>query len=133
MDEPSNLILFYDGDCGFCNHSIKFIVRRERGQELYYTSLGSRFTESFFREQNAEQPSMNTVYFYKDGVFYTKSSAILKLAPHLRRSSSWLRLGHLLPRFIRDKIYDLISNRRHKIAGGYCYDPSKSLRSRFVD
>ena len=131
--EPSNLILFYDGDCGFCNRSVEYVFRREKGHNLYFTSLNSDFTKSIFKLNGWENPDMNTVYFYENGVLYSKSRAALKVTSHLRRRFSWIKIGYVIPRLIRDKVYDVVAKRRHRIAASYCFVPPQELRSRFLD
>ena len=38
-------ILFFDGNCGLCNRSVKFVLRKEKNQELIFSPLQSEFAK----------------------------------------------------------------------------------------
>ena len=45
-------ILFYDGDCGFCNKSVQFVLKYENRSEIYFSALQSDFSRDFFQQQS---------------------------------------------------------------------------------
>ena len=69
------------------------------------------------------------------GKYYLKSSAALKIAGLLGGFLLLLMPGYLLPRFIRDAIYDAIAKRRYKWFGkrDECMIPTPELKARFFD
>jgi predicted DCC family thiol-disulfide oxidoreductase YuxK len=72
---------------------------------------------------------------YVEGVhWYTKSSAFLRIVKKLRFPWPLLSVGIVIPRVIRDWIYDQIAAVRYQIFGKkeQCMLPDQELRSRFL-
>lgn len=133
MKEKGEYIVFYDGECGFCNRSVAWIIKRDITNEINFASIQSEFTHSFFSTRNFEKPDLSTFYFFSDGVLYNKSTAAIKLTKHFSGGWRLLRFGRIIPLFLRDYLYDMIAKRRQSISKGYCFLPSKEQRKRFLD
>ena len=129
MDKP---VVFYDGDCGLCNRSVAFVLKHEKTQIIHFTALQSQFTRDFFKENGWETPDLSTVYFYDKGNLYQKSTAALKIGSYLKSPRSWMIVFFIVPRFIRDGVYNMIANRRKRIAKGYCVMPKPGDKERFI-
>ena len=41
-------ILFYDGECGVCSRTVRFILKNERSKELFFCSLQGDFAINFW-------------------------------------------------------------------------------------
>jgi predicted DCC family thiol-disulfide oxidoreductase YuxK len=65
----------------------------------------------------------------------TRSDAGLKIARYLRGPWRLAAIGHLVPRFLRDAVYDVIARHRHRLVSEAesCYVPPPALRTRFLD
>lgn len=126
-----NYIVFYDGDCGFCNSTVEFILKHEKQDEILFTALQSRFTVDFLKSINAQEPDFSTLYFWSDGRLLQKSSAALAISKHLRKPFSWLHILQIIPLFIRDFAYDFIAKRRKKIKNDACFLPFELQKKRF--
>lgn len=118
---PNNLI-FYDGDCGFCNSSVQFILAKKK-TEFYFTPLQSKLAEQELKIRNVKI-QLDTIYFLKDGKLYNRSSAALRIARGLKGAYPLLFGLYIIPKFLRDPFYNLIAKYRHKIRAGYCMIPS---------
>ena len=131
--EEEKRIVFYDGDCGFCNRSVQFILKRNTSQPLlYFASLQSEFTQHFFDENNEPTPNLSSLIFFENGLFYYKSTAALKISNYLN-SYKWVKIGLIFPRFFRDWIYDLIAKNRHRIvSSNQCELIQTKDRARFI-
>jgi predicted DCC family thiol-disulfide oxidoreductase YuxK len=125
-------IVFYDGDCGFCNKSVQFVLKHEKTQEINFSALQSDFCKTFFEDKSFEKPDLTTFYFYDGENLHQKSTAGLKLLNSLKFPWSLLKIGYLVPRFFRDKLYDFIAKRRHKLNSGFCHIPSMEEKKRFL-
>lgn len=128
-----NNIIFYDGDCGFCNKSVQFVLKHEQNNNIRFSALQSNFAKDFFEKIGAEKPDMSTFYFYSNEKMYERSSAALKVVSELKWYLQILKIGWLLPRFIRDSMYDFIAKRRTKLANGFCVIPSPENKLRFLN
>jgi predicted DCC family thiol-disulfide oxidoreductase YuxK len=125
-------VVFYDGDCGFCNRSVQFILNHERGPNLYFCALQSERAKRFFDEHHFPQPDLSTVYFWNAGTLYERSTAGLNVTRFLKAPYSWLRVFLVVPRFIRDGVYRAIAKRRHRLASQQCALPTPEQRKRFL-
>ena len=125
-------IVFYDGDCGFCNRSVAWVIKRDQTHKIFFASIQSEFTTDFFTKNKFELPDLSTFYFYSNGELYSKSTAGLKVIKHFSGLWKILGVGIIIPRVIRDFVYDTIANRRQRISKGYCFIPSEKQKPRFL-
>lgn len=107
-------IILFDGDCAFCNGWVKWIRKRDRTHRFRYAALGSEEGQRL-RTTHALPPSTDSVVLVSEGKAYLKSTAagrILRSLPGYRFAGTLLLL---VPRFLRDPVYDLIARNRHKL------------------
>ncbi len=126
-------IVFYDGDCGFCNRTIQFILKNEKNQNLHFTAIQSDFSIEFFESHYFPKPDLSTFYYWNGRELFSKSTAVLHLLNQLKNRFQLLKIGYILPKIVRDKMYDFIAKRRHKISNGFCVIPSAENRKRFIN
>ncbi len=126
-------VVFYDGDCGFCNKTIQFILKHEKKNVLHFAALQSEFSQDFFESNRFPKPDLSTFYYWNGSELFSKSTAALHLLDQLKSRFQVLKIGYILPKILRDKMYDFIAQRRHKIANGFCVIPSIENRKRFID
>lgn len=125
-------IVFYDGECGFCNKSVQFILKNRKSNNLKFLPLQSKKSESILENFNV-QIDMSTLYFLQNGSLTEKSSAVLKITNRLKWYWFWLKIGYILPKGWRNRIYDKVANNRYKITGSFCYIPDKEERKMFPE
>lgn len=126
-------ILFYDGGCGLCNRSVKFILDHEIDSSgLKFASLNEKNTQELFEEKSWPEIEMNTIYVYHKGELFSKSKGAFILAKYLRKPYSWIAVFRILPTFITDLGYDFVAKRRHKMQFDTCtFDSSFESRKLF--
>lgn len=129
---PNKQIVFFDGDCGFCNSTIEFVLRHEKQDQLYFTALQSDFTVDFLKDHCLPEPDFSTLYLWKNGKLHQKSTAALEISKFLKPPYSYLFIFKITPRLIRDFVYDFIAKHRKKIKNDACYLPSINQRKRFL-
>lgn len=126
-------LIFYDGDCGFCNQSVRFIINHEKSSLYHFTAIQSAFSKSFFDEKNLEYPKdLNTLYLFQNEKLYTKSSAAIRICPNLKFPFNCLVTFIIVPKFIRDFFYDIVAKNRKKLAKNQCFLPTKEQQARFL-
>ena len=118
MDMKNTLILFYDGDCGFCNRSVSFVLKKDKTKKIFFAKLESDFTKKTFNINNWNLPDMSTLYFVDNGVVFKKSSAILRISCYLKMPYNFLFIFKIIPKFLRDYIYEFVSKSRLNRAFG---------------
>lgn len=131
-DKP---ILLFDGVCNFCNSSVNFIVDRNSKKDILFSSLQSETGQKLLEKFNLPKENFNSLVLVEGYKYYTQSTAALKVAEHL--DGYWKMLGILkiVPKFIRDLVYDIIAKNRYKIFGksDQCRIPTKDMRERFLN
>ena len=131
MDSEKREIVFYDGDCGFCNRTVQLILNRERDAIIHFAALQSSFAQTFFDEKN-QKLDLSTVYFFSEGQFYAESAAVFEIACYLKFPYQMVRLFRFLPRGFTNAVYRFVANRRHFLNKGYCLIPKESAKKRFL-
>lgn len=132
MEHADKNILFYDGDCGFCNRTVQLILKWERKPEILFSALQSDFAKKFFKENGGSEPDLSTFYFYSNYQLHPKSNGALALIPFMKFPFAFFNIGRLIPICYRDKLYDAVAKRRQKLAKNYCFIPDSEQRKRFI-
>ena len=127
-------IVFYDGECGFCNHWVQWILERDKKDKFLFSSLQSEFGQKFLNERNLPNQVFDTLYLWKPERFYlSKYQAILRIASELGRVYSLVNIGKILPDFIGNQFYNLVSRNRKKLAENQCFLPNAEQRKKFIE
>ncbi|CAN5141235.1 thiol-disulfide oxidoreductase DCC family protein [soil metagenome] len=127
-------IVLYDGSCGLCHRSVKFLLRHERDAELLFAPLQGP-TAAALRLEYPEIPTnLDTVVLVEAGHARLRSKAILHVAHHLRAPWSWAYAMRWFPAVIGDLSYRLIAAVRYRVWGraDECSLPSPGQRARFL-
>jgi len=124
-------IVFYDGDCGFCNRAVQWILEKEKSPIIHFSAIQSPFAQRFLNGKGV-MPDLSTVYFYSDDQVYSESAAAFQLCLFLRNPYRVLRFFRVLPRTLTNAVYRAITKRRHRIGSGYCIAPTPAQKDRFI-
>ena len=130
-------VLLYDGTCGFCAWSVRFVLRHERDPaRLRFATLDGPFGDAV-RAMRPSVASVDSVIWYDPswGWVLVRSDALVAVLGYL--GGPWRVLAALLrrvPRPIRDGAYDLIARHRLRLAGRAtsCPIPAPAQRARFL-
>lgn len=131
-------IVLFDGVCNFCNGTVNFIIEHDKAGYFKFAPLQSDAGEELADEYGIAAESTNgspdSVILIEDGVVYTHSTAVLRIARHLERPWSWLTPFEIIPAFIRDGLYKLFANYRYRLFGkmDQCMIPTPGVRQRFL-
>jgi len=123
-------IVIFDGICGLCNKSVNLLIWLDKKSCLKYSSLQGEFVKTL------DVPSdLDSIIFYEDGTLYYKSTAILKILRSLGGMWVLTSIFFIIPKFIRDFMYDIIAKYRYKIFGKMkrCRIPNKDEKMLFID
>lgn len=136
LPDSNRPVLYFDGICNLCNGFVQFIIRNDKQGHFIFASLQSGAGEEIqqlYRKLYGKVPD-SLILYYKHK-FYTRSDAALKVAELLGSGWRLATIGYLLPRFMRNGIYNLTARNRYKWFGKReeCMMPTPELRSRFLD
>jgi len=134
-EEVRDGIVLFDGECGLCNRWVDFVLRHEREPRLHFSPLQSPAGAELLRWAALPTEDFDTVVLIDGEGAHLRSTAALRVARHLRAPRSWLRLGMLVPRPLRDGVYGVIARRRLRWFGRResCRVPTPDIRDRFLD
>jgi predicted DCC family thiol-disulfide oxidoreductase YuxK len=131
---PIDKIILFDGVCNLCSASVRFVIKRDRKRIFRFASLQSEFAKKTMLANNLDD-SVKTIVLLKDEKIYLRSDAALEISRELNALWPSLYLLKIIPRFIRDAVYNFISQHRYQWFGksDKCWLPSAELSTRFVD
>jgi predicted DCC family thiol-disulfide oxidoreductase YuxK len=133
-------VLLYDGDCRLCNGVVRFILRRDRAGRLHFAPLQSPPGQEFLRSRALPLNDFDSLIFVPDwndraaGGFLTRTAGGLAAFAEIEgpwRAVAWLRI---IPAWLRDGVYKLISRTRYALFGSYRHEPlpDPSWEKRFL-
>ena len=126
-------IILYDGVCGFCDHTIQFILQHKPHPFIRFVPYQSELGEQIcFRFDIVD---MDSIVLIENQKYYNKSTAVLRIAGKLQSRWNWLQYLQFVPKLIRDYFYDLIAKNRYHILGktNQCRIPTPEERSFFIE
>ncbi len=126
-------LLLYDGHCALCNGSVNWILKHDKKKQFQFTSLQGA-TAATVLEEHIELQEVDSLILIKGSEKYVRSNAALKIAMVL--GGFWKILGvlYLVPRPIRDWVYDGVARVRYRWFGKHdvCPMPPEQWRSSFL-
>jgi len=132
--QKSEIILF-DGVCNLCSQSVQFIIERDKRSRYKFASLQSEFGQRVLTLNGLSTTDLHSIILLKGSNLLQRSDAALEIAKNL--SGAWpLFFGFkIIPRLIRDPVYNWISRNRYSWFGKQesCWIPTPELKSRFID
>ncbi len=131
-------VILFDGVCNLCNSTVQWVIERDKEGRFDFATLQSdaarRELGKVMGEKAINALPDSIVLLDSDGV-HIRSAAALRIARRLGSRFTLLRLGILLPRPIRDAVYNLIARNRYRWFGrrDTCMTPTPDLAARFLD
>lgn len=121
--------------CNLCNASVQFIIRRDPSSRFQFAALQSDFAQGLLKQFELPTDRFHSIVLVQQERVYQRSRAALEIAKGLSGLWPALYAFIVVPPFIRDWLYDLVSNNRYKLFGrqDQCMVPTPELKSRFVD
>lgn len=138
-------ILLYDGVCGFCNRMVRRTLRRDRDGLFRFAPLQGTLARTILARHGVALPPAgssdpSTFYLVLDcGApgerLLARSDAVTFIVRHLPGFSLPAVLFRLLPRFLRDALYNFVARHRYRLFGRYdtCPLPRPEERARFLE
>ena len=127
-------LVLYDGTCGLCARSVRWILRHENDRELKFAPLQGETAEAMRARFPNIPTSIDTVVYVDGEHAHLRSKAFLHMSRHFKRPWRWLHGLRWIPAFILDLGYRLVAATRYKLFGKVdsCELPSPENRARFM-
>lgn len=116
MNAKNQLIIF-DGFCKLCSRSVRFINTRDKKKTFSFIPLHDKKEIKIPGITGYDKNIPTTLFLVKNGKVYQKSDALLHIALCLGFPLNLLYLLIVIPSFIRDWVYMIVSKHRYKWFG----------------
>lgn len=135
MMSPNGPILLFDGVCNLCNGFVQWLIRRDPQAVFRYASLQSEVGQNLLKQHGLPFAEISTVVLIDEGQVYTHADVSLRIVHRLGGLWSLLGVFHVVPRPVRNRIYQWIATNRYRWFGQResCMVPTPELKSRFLD
>ncbi len=114
-DGTGGALVLYDGACGFCDRTVRFLASRDRHRRLRFAPLQGD-TARRLRDRGLPIPEdLSTVVLVRGGRVSLRSRAVLEamsLLPWPWRAVGWLRV---VPAPLADAVYGVVARLRHRL------------------
>ena len=142
IDIGGRVLVVFDGRCGFCNASVRWLLRRDRQDRLRFVALESERVAGVLERHSLSglDSASGTMLVVRDvggagESVLVRSDAVAALLRELPQP--WPGVGVALkwiPRPVRDLGYRVIARWRHRILGRLesCPVPTAEERGRFL-
>src|SRR5262245_45818562 len=133
--EEAHPVILFDGVCNLCNGTVLFVIRRDLKARFRFATLQSATAGSLLQSVTASGEGIpDSVALIESGRLYVRSAAALRIAGRLGFPWRLLAVFLLVPRPLRDWVYDFIARHRYRWFGKreVCMVPTPELRERFL-
>jgi predicted DCC family thiol-disulfide oxidoreductase YuxK len=105
-------VVLFDGDCAFCNASVRWIQARDRRERFRFVPLQSPEGRTL-----APDADGTTIVLVDGPRVWTRSGAAIEIGRRLGLPWSLAVLARGVPRPLRDGLYDVVARNRHRPGG----------------
>ncbi len=128
-------LILFDGVCNLCNSSVNFVIDRDKHGRFRYASLQSGVGSYVMQRFGLSSQETDSVVLIENHTIYLRSTAALRIARQLSGPVKLLYSFVMVPRLIRDPVYNVIARNRYKWFGRReeCRVPTPELSSLFIE
>lgn len=136
--EGIRFLVLFDGECALCNGWVKFVLQRDRRGIVHFAPLQGPTAQRILAARSDAPAALTTLILVEDAgtpaerirVRSDAALAVLRELGGIWRLVGWLRV---VPRVVRDGVYDFIARRRYQWFGKEesCLVPAPGMRARF--
>jgi len=110
------------------------MLKRDSQEIFIFGALQSEKAKKMLADFHFPAERLTTIVLIENEKLYTQSSAVLRIARKLNGVWKLLYGFIIIPKFIRDGLYGMISKYRYRIFGkkDQCMVPTPELKNRFI-
>ena len=117
LPNRSDSLILFDGVCALCDRAVDFVIRHDRDGLFRLAAIQSDAGARIADERGLAMASPESVYLIQGNSIYRKSTAALRIVKGLGGFWSLFYVLILVPRLIRDPIYDFVARNRYRWFG----------------
>ncbi|WP_303979274.1 thiol-disulfide oxidoreductase DCC family protein [Dongia mobilis] len=127
-------LIVFDGICALCSGFVRFVLRHDKTRQYRFLAAQSDLATALYRHYGLAADHWETNLLIKEGRLYIRSEAAIEIVRHF--GGPWRAIGflRLIPRTLRDWVYDRIAGNRYLWFGQHdlCLVPEPSQADRFL-
>ena len=126
-------LIAFDGVCMLCQSSVHFILKRDTKDYFRFIPLEQIDKHGEWARLLPEK-LVDSIVLMENNKIYTQSSAVLRIVLHLSGLYPLLFVFMVIPRPLRDMVYDFIAKNRYRWFGKHdqCMIPDPSIAHKFL-
>jgi len=127
-------VVLFDGVCNLCNGVVSFLIPRDPKGRLRFASLQSPVGQALLERHGFPTEEFDSFVLVDGDRTYTKSSAAIRIAELIGWPYRIGALGRIVPKFLRDRVYDVVASNRYDWFGrkDQCMIPDEDVSDRFL-
>jgi len=131
-------LVFYDGECGFCDHVVQFILRHDQKALFLFAPLQGETAERVLIDLPSKFRNIDSIILIenfgeKSEATYIRGKAAFRICWLLGGAFAGLGALSFLPAFLYDWGYNLVAKNRHRLfRSTECVVPKKDERERYL-
>ena len=135
MKNSNQKIILFDGVCNLCNTSVNFVIEHDKKNIFKFAALQSDMGKKLAIENNIYIADTDSIILIDGDSSYIKSTAALYISKELSGAYPLLYAFMIIPKYLRDLIYNYIAKNRYKWYGKKesCMIPSPTLKDKFLN
>lgn len=128
-------VILFDGECNLCNGAVNFIIRRDPRKRFRFAPYQSAPGRALADQAGLTEAASGTIILLEEGHARARSTAALRIARRLRGLWPLLYVFIIIPRPIRDWVYDWVARNRYRWFGkrDECMIPGPEVKDRFLE
>ena len=126
----SKPIIFFDGDCLFCNKWVEFLLVRDHGK-FSFAPLQGETAKQYLPK--ADRENLSSLILLRENFIIRSSDAVIEIFVELGGAWGLMTVLRIFPGFLRNFVYRLVAQMRHKLlVKNTCRLLSESEKKRFL-
>ena len=112
-------VILFDGVCRLCNGWAKWIMKVDKSYQFKLCSVQSETGQALLSRLGYPTDKFDTMLVIANGQVYEKSDAFFSIMKKIGFPYNLLLVVKIVPKFIRDWLYDRIALNRYRWFGQY--------------
>ena len=132
--QSTHSIILFDGVCNLCNGAVNFVIKRDNSNVFRFAPLQENSGILLLKKFAIDPQKLDTIILIENDRVYLKSTAALRISKKMSNLWPLLYVCIVLPKFLRDAVYDYIAKNRYTWFGkkDQCMIPGPATKDKFL-
>jgi predicted DCC family thiol-disulfide oxidoreductase YuxK len=127
-------LLFFDGVCVLCSGFAQYVLKHDHHKRIMICTAQSALGQAAYQQHGLDHRDFKTNLLLSRGRVFSKSEAFIETMWQLGGVNAIFVMLRVVPRQLRDLIYDPIARNRYRWFGvrQQCFVPQPEFADRFL-